>query len=332
VAVKGTLAAAIVVGLFGVGATARAQSLTTEADVTAGHSSEEINAGAVQARLFGSLGPNWRLYLEGSWGAVDGPKSDAFGAAFPYNNQFRPMETYAEFTLRPNASLVSVRMGRYRTPFGIYGRSDHAYAGFVRAPLIRYGGNWALSNITLEAGGAVLVGVPALTVETSVGVPLDGGRDPRPRTLDTVIRGQGYYRSLIVGASYLNSESYREGPWVQGRATFRGLDGRWMRGGLLVRGEWISGRPFDGVATRGGYLDTMLHQIWMGPVTAVARAARLDYDAGPFSAYLKRYTIGGRVRILRQTTVQLNVVHQPGGLPTGRATAVDFGITQSIRF
>ena len=26
---------------------------------------------------------------------------------------------------------------------------------------------------------------------------------------------------------------------------FSGVDGRWMRGGVMLRGEWLTGRPFD---------------------------------------------------------------------------------------
>ena len=65
------------------------------------------------------------------------------------------------------------RLGRYRTPFGIYNRSDHAYTGFLRAPLIRYGGYWALSNNFLETGASVVAGTLARFGEVSLGIPQD---------------------------------------------------------------------------------------------------------------------------------------------------------------
>ena len=58
-----------------------------------------------------------------------------------------------------------VRGGQYRTPFGIYSRSDYAYQGFLRAPLIRYDDYWSISNNFLERGVNVVAGGPRLQVE-----------------------------------------------------------------------------------------------------------------------------------------------------------------------
>ena len=71
------------------------------------------------------------------------------------------MEVFAEKTITGQRFLVGTRLGRYRTPFGIYSRSDHGYTGFLRAPLIRYGGYWALSNNFLETGASVVAGTLA---------------------------------------------------------------------------------------------------------------------------------------------------------------------------
>ena len=309
-----------------------AQMLTREAEISGGHSSEDLQAGGVQVRLFGTVAGGWRVYLEGSWAGVTRSGSDAFGAAFPYDQRLRPMELYAEKIGRPKNLLFGVRAGRYRLPFGIYSRSEHGYSGFTRAPLIRYGGNWALSNNALEAGASVLAGVPAFTVETSVGVPSDSGDDPRPKTLDTAVRAQAYRGTLIVGASYLNTRAYAEGPWVEGRTAFGGVDGRWMQFGVQLRGEWLFGRPFNGVATYGGYVDLSVHRRRMGPFTAVARAERLDYEAGEHSSYMRRYTAGTRVRISRDLSLQVNILHQPGGFTDGRQLAADVGLTSTFRF
>ena len=66
--------------------------------------------------------------------------------------------------------------------------------------------------------------------------------------------------------------------FARGRAEFTGVDVRWMHDGVLVRGEWITGQPFDGTTTDGWYADVMLHRAAMGPVTAVLRVERLDYN------------------------------------------------------
>lgn len=318
--------------LLALGDDPRAPVAHVETDVSAGRSTEGVTAGGFQIRLFGANKHDWRFFLEAAVGSTTDPASDAFGAAYPYDRTLRPMETYLEKMFKPGASLVGIKAGRYRTPFGIYGRSDHAYNGFLRAPLIRYGGNWAISNEFLEAGTDVLVGRPALYVETSLGAPEDASGTPRKPGLDAVVRGQAYYRSLIVGASYLHTQPSDTRSFIHGDMVFRGVDGRWMRDGVLVRGEWLAGRPFDGVATHGGYVDATLHLLGMGPVTAVVRAERLDYDAGEFSEYIRRYTAGARFRLTSVFAASVNLIGQPGGLSNGRRVALDAGITCSVRF
>jgi hypothetical protein len=112
---------------------------------------------------------------------------------------------------------------------------------------------------------------------------------------------------------------------------FGGVDARWTLGGLQLRGEWISGRPFDAASTTGGYLDAIVHQRGMGPVTAIARIERFDCDAGPLSQQGRRISAGARVRILNQLAGTIGVVHQSHGLAGGRGTALDLGLTFTIR-
>lgn len=313
-------------------ASARAQSVTAEAEVTVGRSTEDVNAAAIQVRLFGSTKSDWRFFVEGASATTRGVESDAFGAAYPYATGVRPMEAYVEKMFHRGGALFGLRAGRYRTPFGISSRSDHAYNGFSRAPLIRYGENWALSNTFLEAGADVLVGTPSLYVEASAGAPTDEGNSRRRHGLNVVVRAQAYYHSLIVGVSSLRSRPGDSRHLDEGRMVFHGVDARWMRGGVQLRGEWIDGRPFDGVATKGGYLDALVHHERMGPITAVARIERLDYDAGARSAYLRRATAGARVRLTSAFAVQVNVIRQPGLLAGSRNVALDISLTYSTRF
>ena len=70
--------------------------------------------------------------------------------------------------------------------------------------------------------------------------------------------------------------------FAAGRARFGGVDVRWMKDGVLLRGEWLGGRPFDGTATTGGYVDVIVHRPGHGTGDArSARAERLAYDAQP---------------------------------------------------
>jgi len=315
---------------------ARAQSIspiTTEAAVSPGASTDnETAVVATQLRAFGEIGPQIRYYGEAAWATSSDVASEAFGAAYPYGNRVQIIESYAERVFQPAGKLVAVRAGRFRPPFGIYNASDHAYLGFLRAPLIRYDSNFALSNNFLEQGAAVTAGVPWLTVATSVGRPGDVGAAARQPGLDTVLRAQGSAGPFIVGLSHIRTSPNLTGSWVHGRMEFTGLDLRWMRDGVQLRGEWITGRPFDGTTTTGWYADAIVHRVAMGPVTAVARIERVDYDTSPpFDLHKRRQTLGARIRVGQGFSTQVNVLHQTGQPDTYGAVALDIGVTYSVR-
>jgi hypothetical protein len=155
-----------------------AQTISSELDVTAGYSGEEIRAAASQLRVFGEAPAGFGFFAEAAWGdrwsgdapvvgggliGVDPMGSDVFGAAYPYSGRVIVMEAYAERYFTPGGALLGVRAGRFRTPFGIYSRSDYGYTGFVRPPLIRYDGYFAVSNNWLEDGVTVTAGKPRLS-------------------------------------------------------------------------------------------------------------------------------------------------------------------------
>jgi len=313
---------------------ARAQAPTAEAAVSAGMSTEQsTGAVAAQVRVFGEVGPRIRYYSEGSW-ARTSSDSDAFGAAYPYGDRVRLVETYGEWSTRPHGAIVSVRGGRYRTPFGISAASDHAYTGFLRAPLIRYDGYFALSNNFLEHGADVLVGTPHLSVEASVGRPADIGTAQRRPGTDTVLRVQGYAGPFIVGVSHIRTQPYQPAQFAAGRAGFTGVDARFMRSGVELRGELVAGRPFAGVTTTGWYADAIVHRLSMGPVTAVARVEQLDYDTpdGAFALHSRRQTVGARVRLRESVALQMDLLHQSGQLNREYGPmAFDVGVTYTIR-
>jgi hypothetical protein len=311
---------------------ARAQSLTAEAAITAGGSSEDVGAAAVQVRGFGDIPGAVRYFAEATWGNRTSTNTDAFGAAYPYSDSVQVMEAYVERMFHPGRWLVGARAGRYRTPFGISSGSDYAYTGFLRAPLIRYDGYYALSNSFLEHGADVVVGVPQFTIEASIGRPGDAGTAVRRSGVDTVVRAQGFYGPFIVGVSHIETAPYLPATFAFGKNVFTGVDLRWMQSGIQLRGEWITGRPFNGTTTTGWYADAIVHPVILGPVTAVARAEQLDYDTiPPFDLHARRQTIGLRVRFLQELSAQLNLIHQSGPLPQKRPTALDVGVTYTLR-
>ena len=227
-----------------------AQSLTAEAAVSTGVSTEEkISAAAVQLRAFGDVKAGIRFFTEAAWATRSDDDSDAFGAAYPYAKRVQVIEAYGERLFRPKNAVLSVRAGRYRTPFGISNGSDHGYTGFLRAPLIRYDGYFALSNNFLEHGADLVAGVPRLTVEASVGRPADVGSAVRRSGVDTVIRIQSFVGPFIAGVSHIQTSPYLPASFAPGKSVFTGIDVRWMHDGVQLRGEWITGRPFDGTTT-----------------------------------------------------------------------------------
>ena len=310
---------------------AQSPTASMEVSVTGGTSTEDAQALATQVRLFGELARDLRFYVEGAWGLRSETTSDVFGAAYPYDSRLRPIEVFGEKLFRGEKVLAGVRAGRYRTPFGIYNRSDHAYSGFLRAPLVRYDGYWALSNNHLEGGVDVFGGRPDLQVEASFGIPQDVGSAIRRRGLNRVVRVQGYRGAFIVGASHIRSKPSERRSFAVGDSTFTGIDLRWMRGGTQLRGEWITGRPFDGPSTTGWYVDAMVHRRALGPVTLVARAEELDYDAGPRSRYMQRYTAGARAQLPHGVVAHVNAVHQPHRMH-GRRTALDVAVSYVVRY
>ena len=141
------------------------------------------------------------------------------------------MEMFVEKTAHAGRRLLGLRVGRYRTPFGIHGRSDHAYNGFLRAPLIRYSPYWGAVEQLLDTGVDVVAGTPRLYAEASVGVAQDQDRFARPGGLNGVVRLQSSIGPWIIGASHIRTRAsdrvaVRAGPCrVYGRR--RPLDEIW---------------------------------------------------------------------------------------------------------
>jgi hypothetical protein len=75
----------------------------------------------------------------------------------------------------------------------------------------------------------------------------------------------------------------------------------------------------------------MVHRQFMGPVTAVLRAERLDYEAGRFSSYPRRYTAGAKVRLSGLAVAHVNVLHEPPYDAASAETALDVALTLSFR-
>ena len=147
-----------------------------------------------------------------------------------------------------------------------------------------------------------------------------------------MVRTQAVLGAWVLVASYIDTTPYMPARFASGRARFGGVDVRWMSDGVLARGEWLGGQPFEGTRTTGGYADLIVHRPAMGPVTAFGRAERLVYDAiPPFALSTHRYTAGARIRLWRTVALSTGVVYQGGQLTQHRRTAFDLGLSGSWR-
>ena len=322
--------------------------MAAELDLTAGFSGEEVRAAASQLRLFGQAPAKIEFFTETAWGdrwagdapllgqnvsAADPMGTDVFGAAYPYRGRALLIEAYGERFFRPRGTLLGVKAGRFRMPFGIYTRSDYGYSGFARPPLIRYDGYYGLSNNWLEDGAMFTAGVPQLFIEASISRPSDVGFAVRRNGTDASIRVQGYRGQFILGASYARSNPYLSRRFAVGRQAFGGVDARWAHpAGIQARGEFLKGHSYEGVSTTGFYIDGLLHREGMGPFTAVARGEWLNYTApSPRAREARRLTLGTRVRLPGPVTVQVNYLRQRGDLPHLKAHTIDVSATYSLR-
>jgi hypothetical protein len=312
---------------------AHGQTITTEAALTAGFSTDDVSAAAVQARAFGDVKGGVRVFAEASWARSSDGNNDAFTAAYPYGNRVEIVEAYGERMFRPRQAIVGIRAGRFRTPFGIFNGSDHAYSGFLRPPLLRYDEYSGVSNSFLEHGADLVIGVPRLTIEAALGAPADVGPVVRRSGLDSVTRLQGYFGPLVAGVSHIRTSPLQSAEVDHGRVDFTGIDLRWTYNGIQMRGEWMTGHPAEGVTTTGWYADGLIHLDSMGPVTAVARLEQLDTrepeHAEPSSA--TRQTVGARIRFVGGFSLSVNLVHRRAELRNSRPSSLDVGLTWSGR-
>jgi hypothetical protein len=114
---------------------------------------------------------------------------------------------------------------------------------------------------------------------------------------------------VIVGASYIHTQPFKEQFWAHGDTEFSGS----TRAGCAAASSCAAS---GSTATVRGHenlrrlRDVMVHRQFMGPVTAVLRAERLDYEADRFSSY-PRATPRAQSRLSSMLVAHVNVLHEP---------------------
>ncbi|MGE0814669.1 MAG: hypothetical protein AB7O28_14795 [Vicinamibacterales bacterium] len=313
------------------GAAAGAQTAAIEVAQSAGGSTESIAFAGTQVRALAEPVRSVRLAAEVSWGGRTRTESDVFGTAYPYGGRVDLVEAYAEW-IGGRHGVRAVRAGRYRTPFGLSSASDHAYVGFLRPPLVRYGEYFALSTGYLEHGVDVLTGVSRVSLELSASRPADVGGAIRRTGTTGAARVEATIGPAIVGVSRVDTTPHLPESFARGRARFTGLDLRAMLRGVQVRGEWLDGQPFDGTTTTGGYLDLIVHTRRMDRLTALGRIETLDYDtASRFALRTHRMSAAARVRLWQGLALSVGATTQGGQRTQRRPTALDVGLTWTLR-
>jgi hypothetical protein len=301
---------------------------TVDLQTFLGLSTTGVSAAAARLMLFGDLDASTRYFAEGVGEGSGGRESDALSASYPYRNRFSLGEGYLERSL--TAQRLTIRLGRYFTPFGVPGESEGSYLGFTRLPLVRYYDNGGVPDSWLEEGADILIGAPSLQLELGASVPADSV-DRRRAGLVGVGRLQSYRGNLIFGLSFLSTPATQSRAWSR-RSEYAAADAEWASGPAQFRGEWIIGSP--GMRFSGWHLDAILHFPAFERITWLGRLERLDvpsesYDlAGPQSG--TRATAGLRIRATASLAVQANVIVGQGS--EDRNPAIDLGIVEDLRW
>jgi hypothetical protein len=249
------------------------------------------------ARLLGDVEPRPALRFHMDVDREEGESPDLY-------------EAYGEWAGRGQQA----RLGRFQVPFGIYNRSELYYVGLVYDPLIRYypyqgphlGGS-ANGLGYVRTLGAWQVEAALFGRGSDVGAVVPNGGQG-------AMRIQRFTGSLIVGLS-----AYRDrvppGAEYPGEAHFLGLDFRYSRPSLILRGELVAGTVPRG-SPKGFYLDALYHPVALNRVTFVGRieAVRGQPDTG---GLYQRQTIGLKWEATRGVAVALNQLFEPSHIRSG---------------
>jgi|GEM_PF-1472229 len=165
--------------------------------------------------------------------------------------------------------------GIIRLPFGIYDLQETYATGLIDYPMAR--SDYRLNSVTWGVPGiAWSGGSPNLQVEAAGFNGRSAGVWSNPNIVGgEALRVQTYSKGLILGASHW--DGYMQfGPDTSPHrgVSVSGLDVRYTRPHLLLRGEYLAGR-LSGLQMHGWYLDAYYHLPKYAKFTLVGRLEEL---------------------------------------------------------
>lgn len=243
------------------------------------------------ARIRASLAPGLTLNLYGG---------------HRYGN-FLPQQATLEKQLGANR----LQAGLVRLPFGIYNTQETYASGLIDYPLGRgdYGYNsvdWGAPGVAWSGGSSLVQIETAYFNGRASGV--FGNSNP---VGGASARVQTYMQGVILGASHWSGYTVAgyDGPPQRQNVHLNGLDWRYTRPHLLIRGEYLFG-SFSSDYMHGAYLDMYYHLPKYGKFTLVSRLEALK--PGGADPTRKQLTLGLRYAMTPQWTLSANWRHGIG--------------------
>jgi hypothetical protein len=245
----------------------------------------------VNARLLGDadLRPAFRFHLDREREEPDEPLI---------------REAYGEWELRRGPGAQRLRLGRFQVPFGIYNRSELYYVGLVIDPIVKYYPFEGPHLGRSEQGIGYLGASGAWQVEGALFGDDGGVEGFAPSGGEGSLRVQRFTGPLILGLNALRGHALHPDSGQRGTVRFFGLDVRYSRPTLILRGELLSGRV-PGGSPRGFYLDALYHPVSLHRVTFVGRAEAAQGQPVTGRRY-RRQTVGFKWDLGRGTTLAIN--------------------------
>jgi hypothetical protein len=220
-------------------------------------------------------------------------------------------EAYGEW----EAGRQRWRLGRFQVPFGIYNRSELYYVGIIYDPLIRY---YPIQGPHLEDsanGVQYLRSEGRWQFEAAVFGRGDDVGGLVPRGDQGTLRLQRYGGPWIIGLNAYRTRAPAVGTAQYGDGHFFGLDFRYSRPALILRGEVVAG-SVPGGSPEGFYLDALYHPAWLGRINVVGRTEAVRGQPRDGGLY-ERETIGLKWEAIPGVAVALNQVFEPSDVRSG---------------